>query len=128
MQTDLQAQSFVTVTNDEVAAAVTRGGSIRDKVRRGINKISSRLNFLGRNRSQSNADLTDANGYQSGTSSGGHDMPPPPAPTLNRRVTSGSDAAPSSGGAITGANLARRLSLLSRDRSRAESPRPAVEQ
>lgn len=108
--TDLHAQSYVTVTNEEVAAAVTRGGSIREKFRRGFNSISRRLGF-GRIRSHSITDTSDVNG-DSGAGSG--------ADTATRRVASDNGSAP------TQSNLARRLSLLSRDRSRAESPRPGL--
>ncbi|BEI88945.1 uncharacterized protein CcaverHIS019_0203070 [Cutaneotrichosporon cavernicola] len=110
--TDPHAESFVTVTNEEVAAAVTRGGSIREKFRRGFNSISRRLGF-GRHRSHSITDTSDANGEHSGGSASGTD-------TGTRRVASDNGAVP------TQSNLARRLSMLSRDRSRAESPRPGL--
>ncbi|KLT41721.1 kinase-like protein [Cutaneotrichosporon oleaginosum] len=112
--TDPHAESYVTVTNEEVAAAVTRGGSIREKFRRGINSISRRLGF-GRHRSQSITDASDINGEHSGGSASGTDTT-----TATRRVASDNGTIP------TQSNLARRLSMLSRDRSRAESPRPGL--
>ncbi|GMK56998.1 hypothetical protein CspeluHIS016_0308380 [Cutaneotrichosporon spelunceum] len=112
--TDPHAQSFVTVTNEEVAAAVTRGRSIREKFRRGINHISRRLGF-GRYRSQSITDTSDLNGEHShsGGSASGTDL-------TSRRVASDNGSVP------TQSSLARRLSMLSRDRSQAESPRPGL--
>lgn len=116
--TDLRNQSFVTVTNDEVAAAVTRGSSFRERFKRSMKSLSSRFGFLhGRNRSGSVADGSDK-GDHSGTETGG------------RRVAPGNDAVGSSGSDVASAPapsvLARRLSLLSRNQARAESPRPSV--
>ncbi|KAL1406897.1 hypothetical protein Q8F55_006309 [Vanrija albida] len=115
--TDLRNQSFVTVTNDEVAAAVTRGSSFRERFKRSMKSLSSRFGFLGgRHRSGSVADGSDK-GDHSGTE------------TAGRRVASGNDAIGSSGSdgvsAPAPSALARKLSLLSRDRNRAESPRPS---
>jgi [calcium/calmodulin-dependent protein kinase] kinase len=112
--TDPHAESYVTVTNEEVAAAVTRGGSIREKFRRGFNSISRRLGF-GRHRSHSTTDTSDANGEHSGGSASGYD-----SATVTRRVASDNGNIP------TQSNLARRLSMLSRNGSRAESPRPGL--
>lgn len=114
-KTDPHAQSYVTVTNDEVEAAVTRHSSIRDKFRQRFKTISHRLGFFSssRNRSQS---VTDSEANDTGSSG-------PDAPSSTRRVASGNDVPTTP---VNGGTLARRLSLLTRDRSRAESPRPGL--
>jgi len=124
-RTDPHAQTRVTVTNDEVTAAVTRGG-IRERFKRHFKSISTRLGFLGgRGRSQSvNAD-SDANDH---SGSSGPEGPP------SRKAGSLAMETSVSASGISSTNLARRLSMLTRDRNRggshgalgAESPRPGL--
>lgn len=47
VSTDLHAQTFVTVSNDEVAAAVTKSSSFRDRLRRGMKAFGTKLQILG---------------------------------------------------------------------------------
>ncbi|KAK4685480.1 SNF1-activating kinase 1, partial [Tremellales sp. Uapishka_1] len=56
--TDPHARDFVTVSNDEVAQVVTTSSSFKDKFRKGIKSISSKLQIFGntRNRSRSIGD------------------------------------------------------------------------
>lgn len=66
--TDPHAQTFVTVSNDEVAAVVIKSSSFRDRFRKGIKTISHKLQIFGsaRNRSRSIGDADSA--HTSGTS------------------------------------------------------------
>ncbi|KAL7424084.1 hypothetical protein Q5752_001669 [Cryptotrichosporon argae] len=58
VSTDPHAQTFVTVSNDEVAAVVTKSSSFRERIRKGIKSISHKLQLFsaGRNRSRSIGD------------------------------------------------------------------------
>ncbi|EIW69453.1 hypothetical protein TREMEDRAFT_71635 [Tremella mesenterica DSM 1558] len=47
--TDPHVQSFVTVSNDEVAAVVIKANRFRDRLRKGLKTISSRLSIFGSN-------------------------------------------------------------------------------
>lgn len=70
--TDPHARTFVTVSNDEVAAVVVHSNSFRDRVRKGMRSISSKLQVLGtvgRSRSRSigeeeRQNSTEGNGHQ----------------------------------------------------------------
>nr|XP_031862772.1 uncharacterized protein CI109_001784 [Kwoniella shandongensis]KAA5529844.1 hypothetical protein CI109_001784 [Kwoniella shandongensis] len=58
-KTDPHTQTFVTVSNDEVAAVVTKSTGFRDRFRKGIKSISHKLHILSgasRSRSQSIGD------------------------------------------------------------------------
>ncbi|WVQ98761.1 hypothetical protein IAU59_005892 [Kwoniella sp. CBS 9459] len=46
-RTDPHTQTFVTVSNDEVAAVITKSSGFRDKFRKGIKSISHKLQLLG---------------------------------------------------------------------------------
>ncbi|OCF35480.1 CAMKK/ELM protein kinase [Kwoniella heveanensis BCC8398] len=46
-RTDPHTQTFVTVSNDEVAAVITKSTGFRDKFRKGIKSISHKLQLLG---------------------------------------------------------------------------------
>lgn len=103
-RTSIHDQTCVTVTNEEVAAAVTRGNSIRDKLKRGLSKLSNRLGFhRNRSRSVTGSDHAD----QSAASSASE------TPSNTRRVASG-DSIPST---ASGPSLGRRLSILHRNPS-----------
>lgn len=52
-RTDPHAQTFVTVSNDEVAAVVIKSSSFREKFRKSIKNISHKLQILGGVRSRS---------------------------------------------------------------------------
>lgn len=103
-RTSIHDQTCVTVTNEEVAAAVTRGSSIRDKLKRGLSKLSNRLGFhRNRSRSVNGSDHAD----QSAPSSASE------TPSNARRVASG-DSIPST---ASGPTFGRRLSILHRNPS-----------
>ena len=53
VSTDPHAQTYVTVSNDEVAAVVVKSTSFRDKFRKSIKSISHKLQILGGSRSRS---------------------------------------------------------------------------
>lgn len=103
-RTSIHDQTCVTVTNEEVAAAVTRGNGIRDKLKRGLSKLSNRLGFhRNRSRSVTGSDHAD----QSAASSASE------TPSNTRRVASG-DSIPST---ASGPSIGRRLSILHRNPS-----------
>lgn len=66
--TDPHAQTFVTVSNDEVAAAVTKSTSFRDRFRKGIKSISHKLHIFGTGRNRSRSIGEGDSGHTSGTS------------------------------------------------------------
>lgn len=102
-RTSIHDQTCVTVTNEEVAAAVTRGNGIRDKLKRGLSKLSNRLGFH-RNRSRS---VTGSDHADQSAASSASETP------NTRRVASG-DSIPST---ASGPSLGRRLSILHRNPS-----------
>lgn len=102
-RTSIHDQTCVTVTNEEVAAAVTRGNGIRDKLKRGLSKLSNRLGFH-RNRSRS---VTGSDNADQSAASSASETP------NTRRVASG-DSIPST---ASGPSLGRRLSILHRNPS-----------
>ena len=66
--TDPHAQTFVTVSNDEVAAAVTKSTSFRDRFRKGIKSISHKLHIFGAGRIRSRSIGEGDSGHTSATS------------------------------------------------------------
>jgi hypothetical protein len=66
--TDPHAQTFVTVSNDEVAAAVTKSSSFRDRFRKGIKSISHKLHIFGAGRIRSRSIGEGDSGHTSATS------------------------------------------------------------
>lgn len=114
--TDPRKQTSVTVTKDEVDAAVTHK-TLRQHLKRGFQSLSKRIKSLGvRGRSQSVTTDSDINDH---SGSSGADAP--------SRKGDGVQSA------ISGPTLARKLSQITRDRSRGsqgahghESPRPGL--
>lgn len=108
-RTSVHGQTCVTVTNEEVAAAVTRGNGIRDKLKRGLSKLSNRLGFhRNRSRSVTGSDHADLSAASSA----------PETPNNTRRVASGDSIISATSGPGP-AGLGRRLSILHRNQARA---------
>lgn len=66
--TDPHAQTFVTVSSDEVAAVVIKSNSFRDRFRKGFRTISHKLQIFGNPRHRSRSIGDGDSGHTSGTS------------------------------------------------------------
>ncbi|WWC89999.1 uncharacterized protein L201_004929 [Kwoniella dendrophila CBS 6074] len=110
-KTDPHTQTFVTVSNDEVAAVITKSTGFRDRFRKGIKSISHKL-FSGssRTRSQSFGDHDTESPGESHTSGPSHHGTPRSSKLLGIVPTS-RDISPMTS-PLPAPGLSRRLSLL----------------
>ncbi|RSH94107.1 hypothetical protein EHS25_006761 [Saitozyma podzolica] len=111
--TDPHAQTFVTVSNDEVLAAVTKSSSFRDKFKKGMKSIGHKLQILsggGRSRSRSIGEVDSGTTNTSAENS-----------TVPSTVPSQSSL---QGQATPGGRFKARLPSMSRDASPMLSPNP----
>jgi hypothetical protein len=124
--TDPHAQTFVTVSNDEVAAVVIKSSSFRDRFRKGFKTISHKLQIFGNNRNRSRSIGDGDSGHTSGTS-GQSSTATSQANLVNygKRGTS-REASPLTSPAM-GGSISRRLSAFGH-RPEIPSPRRASAQ
>ncbi|OCF55699.1 CAMKK/ELM protein kinase [Kwoniella mangroviensis CBS 10435] len=123
-KTDPHTQTFVTVSNDEVAAVITKSTGFRDRFRKGIKSISHKLQLLsGSNRTRSRSiGETDSPGEPHPPTSS--HLGTPRSSKLLGLVPSSRDVSPMTSPLPAPPGLSRRLSLLGSKLLPGESPQP----
>nr|XP_019042288.1 CAMKK/ELM protein kinase [Kwoniella bestiolae CBS 10118]OCF21218.1 CAMKK/ELM protein kinase [Kwoniella bestiolae CBS 10118] len=121
-KTDPHTQTFVTVSNDEVAAVITKSTGFRDRFRKGIKSISHKLQLLsGTNRTRSRSiGETDSPGEPHALPASHHGTPR--SSKLLGLVPSSKDVSPMTSPLPAPPGLSRRLSLLGQKLLPGESP------
>ncbi|WWC61071.1 uncharacterized protein I303_103649 [Kwoniella dejecticola CBS 10117] len=121
-KTDPHTQTFVTVSNDEVAAVITKSTGFRDRFRKGIKNISHKLQLLsGANRTRSRSIGETDSPAEPHSSLPSHHGTPRSSKLLGL-VPSSRDVSPMTSPLPAPPGLSRRLSLLGQKLLPGDSP------